>query len=131
MKDNSLGEIVKSKKTSLSRVTGYVLSVISFLVGKYFGFTVVMICVGLIALSYLFSNWYIKRERVNYKLIKFIAWSNTCAWFLPPLGLFAGISSINFSEHDSEQKRKFKILGIIGITLSLMNATIGVIMHLN
>lgn len=51
------------------------------------------------------------------------------AWFLPPLGVFTGVSSVKFASYDVNQQTKFRILGIIGITLSLINAVTGILIH--
>lgn len=132
MKNNVVEEIKKSKKSSwFEKIIVYAASAGSFFIGKYLGLMVVLLYIGSIVLGYSLSNWYVKREKVNFKLIKLIAWSNVCAWLLPPLGVFTGISSVNFSSCDTEQKTKFKTLGIVGVTLSLINAISGVIMHLN
>lgn len=130
-KEVAKDENIKPKKTSLfEKIVEYTAAIIGFLIGKYFGFLGILLFIGPIILGDYIPNWYMKRENINYKLIKFIGWSNVCTWILPPLGIFTGTLSVKFASYDNKQKIKYRVLGVIGIIFSLANAVVGILLRM-
>lgn len=49
-----------------------------------------------IIIGLLLPNWYMKRAKISTTLIKCVVWSNVLTWLIPPLGVFTGVSAIQF-----------------------------------
>lgn len=84
---------------------------------------------GPLLCGYLFTNWFIKKK---YKktLIQVLTWLNIIFWFIPILGLFTASVAFTASLSPKYKERKYKILGAIGLTLSLINVGASVYMSL-
>jgi hypothetical protein len=117
-------------KSVLDQVVSFGSIVIGFIIGKYLG----LLVVGLYFLAYLigqwFPKWYVKRERVNITLVKWIVWSNVLTWFLPPLGVMTGFAALEFANHFPGDHKKYKTIAIIGIVASFVNALSGVLLNI-
>jgi len=122
-----------SKFSIIAKIFSYV-----FLIGLFKSLGTrfsILLSVILISLIYFigkkFTDWYMKRSNVSFKLIKWIAWSNVATWLLPPLGAFTGFCTFRFGEHVIEQQTKYRVLGTIGMLSAVINAAIGVIMNIS
>lgn len=113
----------------LSILVAFVVSAIVRFLGPY--------AIGLIAFLIIFAGagfignlWaksYIKREKINTKLISVVARSNFLTWIIPILGVFTGFATLKFTEHPQlEGKEKYRTLAIVGIILSIVNLVIGI-----
>jgi FtsH-binding integral membrane protein len=92
--------------------------------------------VGLLFLGAYFlgdwlAKWYIKRKTASDKVMSFFAWTNIITWLLPPLGVFTASLAYGFSKKsDLSSTKKYRNLAIIGVILSLINASIGILQNL-
>jgi hypothetical protein len=123
--------IVEEKKPSgaksvLDQVVTFGSIIIGFVIGKYLGL-VVFLFLGALYVGQWFPKWYLKRERANITLVKWIVWSNVLTWLLPPLGVMTGFAALEFGNHFPGDRKKYKTIAIIGIVASLINALWGVL----
>jgi len=116
-------------KTALDQVVTVGSIIIGFVIGKYLGL-VVFLFLGALLLGQWFPKWYLKRERINITLVKWIVWSNVLTWLLPPLGVMTGFAALEFGNHFPGDRKKYKTVAIIGIVASLLNALSGVLMNI-
>lgn len=103
--------------------------IIGFVLGKFLGLSIFIYIIPFF-IGQWFPKWYLKRQKINIGLIKFIVWSNVVTWLLPPLGILTGFTTLGFSNYFPGEKKKYKILAIVGITLSLINSFIGILMKI-
>lgn len=103
--------------------------VMGFIIGRFLGL-VFFIFVFAYLIGEWFPKWYMNRKKINYGLINFIAWSNTLAWILPPLGVLIGFSTLGFSRFITPESKKYKTLAFAGIIISLINSIIGILINL-
>jgi len=123
--------IVEEKKPSgaksvLDQVVTFGSIIIGFVIGKYLGL-VVFLFLGALYVGQWFPKWYLKRERANITLVKWIVWSNVLTWLLPPLGVMTGFAALEFGNHFPGDRKKYKTIAIVGIVASLINALLGVL----
>ena len=116
-------------KTVLDQVVTFGSVIIGFIIGKYLGL-VVFLFLGALLLGQWFPKWYLKKERINITLVKWIVWSNVLTWLLPPLGIATGFAALEFGNHFPGERKKYKVVAIIGIVASLLNALSGVLMNI-
>lgn len=111
------------KPTTLKTLAFYVGGIAGFLIGYYVGFIVVLLFFGSFLIGSWFAKWYAKKEKINLSLINFIIWSNLITWLIPFLGILTGTIAIKFSDELKSKfnTKKYKILGVIGIVISLAN----------
>ena len=126
----------KQSNLSSTQLMGIIGSILILIIGKSMGkylgfapFIFILIIIFIISIGSWFPKWYVKRGRVNQSFIRVIAWSNLITWFLPVLGLLTGVLTIKFYILGKGEK-KYKILGIVSIILSIINAVIGIIIKL-
>lgn len=118
------------KKTSVfNSIISVVFFIAAFAIGRFLGL-VVFLFIGAWSIGEWFPKWYMKREKVNASLIKWIVWSNVLTWLLPPLGVMTGFAALGFSNHFPNDTKKYKTVAIIGIVASLLNALSGVLMNI-
>lgn len=113
-------------KSVLDQVVTFGSIIIGFVIGKYLGL-VVFLFLGALYVGQWFPKWYLKRERANITLVKWIVWSNVLTWLLPPLGIMTGFAALEFGNHFPGERKKYKTIAIIGIVASLINALWGVL----
>lgn len=110
-----------------------IISVLSFIaayaIGRFLGL-VVLIFIGAWAIGGWFPKWYMQREKVNGTLVKWIVWSNSVTWLLPPLGVMTSFSALGFSDYFPSDTRKYKTIAIIGLAASLLNAFSGILKNI-
>lgn len=117
----------------LSRIVGIIIFLLAIGLGKTMGFSFTIFVVILVVPYYIgqwFPKWYFKREKINYSLVNWIAWSNVLTWLLPPLGILTGVATFEFSSLVRQEGKKYKLLAIISIALSVVNAVVGIIIKL-
>jgi len=114
-----------STKLSKEQIFNIAVLVVAFMIGMYAPFYLTFLLGA--AIGQWFASWYAKRAEVNRGLIKFIAWSNVLTWFSIPIGLFTGLATLEFSKTAGLESKKYKILAIVGIVLSLINLGFGII----
>lgn len=124
---DKLGSSVEKSRSSLVRIVGAVSFILAFVVGKYLGL-VAFLFFGAFWVGQWFPAWYLKKHNENDSLVKWTARSNFLAWLLPPFGLMTGVAAYEFGDRFGDSK--YKILGIIGVILSLINATIGYLINM-
>ena len=113
-------------KTVLDQVVTFGSIVVGFIIGKYLGL-VIFIFIFAFLIGQWFPKWYLKRERINISLVKWIVWSNVITWLLPPLGVMTGFAALEFGNHFPGDSKKYKTIAIIAIAASLLNALWGVL----
>lgn len=125
-------ERIKNSKplTVLGLISWVGGAIIGYMIVKFLGIIVAVIFLFAFLIGVYFPGWYFKRQKVNYTFIKWFVWSNILTWFLPPLGILTGFAAFGFSNLVKQEKKKYKILAIIGIILSLINAIVGIIIRL-
>ena len=79
-------------------------------------------------IAILFARWYSKRKKINMKFVEIVVWANVITWFFPLLGIFTGTIAEEFSNLIPAQRKKYKILGNVGILLSFLNVILGILM---
>lgn len=99
---------------------------VACIAGRYLGVFLIVLAVPAV-IAFMLSNWYMKREKISYRLIKCIAWSNIITWIFPIIGIFTGVCTIQFGTHISKDKTKYWILAGIGITFALLNGVLGML----
>lgn len=117
----------KETKREIGSVIGVIVFLLSFIIGYYLGI-VYFLLIALGYLGYLFSGWYIKRKKVSSTVINIICWSNIITWFLPILGISTSIASLRFAKFMNN--KTYLILGIFGISLSVINGILGIYLKL-
>ena len=105
--------------------------VVGIRTGQYSGVFLPILLLILYFCALQFSVWYLKRKKISYKLTKWIAWSNLISWFLPPLGFFTGICTVQFGLHFSEDRKKYSELGGVGMILACINSIGGIIIRIH
>lgn len=116
-------------KTLLDQVVTFGSIIIGFIIGKYLGL-VVFLFLGALLLGQWFPKWYLKRDKINISLVKWIVWSNVLTWLLPPLGIATGFAALEFGKHFPGERKKYKTVAIIGIVASLLNALSGILINI-
>jgi hypothetical protein len=128
-KEDSVSNTKEKEKPILDIVLSLGGFIIAFVLWKFLGLAPFILMVVFILGGWL-AQWYFKRRKVSQALIKLIVWSNVLTWFLPFLGMFTGSAALQFSNLVEQEKKKYKILAITGIGLSLINAIAGIIIKL-
>lgn len=121
---------MEEKKNRYQKIIGIFAFILAFLAGKYFGFLVFIFLIA-VFLGLWFPKWYLKRDRAFPSIIGIIAWSNLITWLLPPLGILTGCASLQFSYLLPTKYKRYLILGVIGLILSIANAALGIYMEVN
>lgn len=116
-------------KTVLDQVVTFGSIITGFIIGKYLGL-VVFLFLGALLLGQWFPKWYLKRDKVNISLVKWIVWSNVLTWLLPPLGIATGFAALEFGNHFPGDRKKYKTVAIIGIVASLLNALSDILINI-
>ena len=116
-------------KSVLDQVVSFGSIVVGFIIGKYLGLVLFLFIFAWL-IGQWFPKWYLKRERINITLVKWIVWSNVLTWLLPPLGVMTGFAALEFGNHFPGDRKKYKTIAIIGIVASLLNAHSGVLMNI-
>jgi RNA polymerase subunit RPABC4/transcription elongation factor Spt4 len=126
-------EIVATIPDKTASVFNSIISVVFFIaafaIGRFLGL-VVFLFIGAWSLGEWFPKWYMKREKVNITLVKWIVWSNTLTWLLPPLGIATGFAALGLGNYFPGERKKYKTVAIIGIVASLLNALSGILMNI-
>lgn len=125
-----IGATTPDKKTSVfNSIISVVFFIAAFAIGRFLGL-VVFLFIGAWALGEWFPKWYMKREKVNMTLIKWIIWSNILTWLLPPLGVLTGFAALKFGDYFPAENKKYKTIAVIALIASVLNAISGVLMRL-
>lgn len=119
----------EEKSNILNSITSVIFFIAAFAIGKFLGL-VVFLFIAAWAIGEWFPKWYMKREKVNTVLVKWIVWSNLLTWLLPPLGVMTGFAALKFSDYFPGVSKKYKIVAIIALVASILNATSGILMSL-
>jgi hypothetical protein len=118
------------KTTSVfNTIVSVVFFIAAFAIGRFLGL-VVFLFIGAWALGEWFPKWYMKREKVNMTLVKWIVWSNTLTWLLPPLGVLTGFAALKFGDYFPSENKKYKTIAVIALIASVLNAISGILMRL-
>lgn len=118
------------KTTSVfNTIISVVFFIAAFAIGRFLGI-VVFLFIGAWSLGEWFPKWYMKREKVNMTLVKWIVWSNTLTWLLPPLGIATGFAALGFGDYFPGDRKKYRTIAIIGLVASLLNALSGILMNI-
>ena len=118
------------KKTSVfNSIISVVFFIAAFVIGRFLGL-VTFLFIGAWALGEWFPKWYMKHEKVNLSLVKWIVWSNVLTWLLPPLGVLTGFAALKFADYFPSENKKYKIIAVIALVASILNAISGVLMNL-
>ncbi|MEX0910107.1 MAG: zinc-ribbon domain-containing protein [Candidatus Paceibacterota bacterium] len=117
------------KSSVLNSITSIVFFIAAFALGKFLGL-VVFLFIAAWAVGEWFPKWYMEREKVNVTLVKWIVWSNSLTWLLPPLGVMTGFAALKFSDYFPGASRKYKIIAIVALIASILNAISGILMNL-
>ncbi|MCX5633325.1 MAG: hypothetical protein NTW93_06610 [Phycisphaerae bacterium] len=129
-KEGIVSNAKEKEKPILDIVVRIGCFIIGFVLWKFLGLAPFILLLAFIIGEPL-AKWYFERQKVNQTFIKWIVWSNVLTWFLlPPLGILTGSMALQFSNLVEQEKKKYKILAITGIGLSLINAIAGFIMRL-
>lgn len=77
----------------------------------------------------LYGTWYANREHINEGWVKFLFWSNTFTWIIPPLGILTSTASFSInSRNNGPDRSKYMTLATVGISLGILNGILGVIL---
>lgn len=120
---------VKSEKNILLAIIEVIFFILAFLAGKYLGL-LIFLFIGAAYLGLWFPGWYIKRKKINISFVKWIVWSNTLTWFLPPLGLITSLAAFKFGDYFPRENKRYKIIAILALVASILNALVGVLIKL-
>lgn len=122
--------IKPEQKTNIfGSIISIIFFIVAFVIGRFLGL-VTFLFIGAWALGEWFPKWYMKREKVNMSLIKWIVWSNVLTWLLPPLGILTGFAALKFADYFPSENKKYKVIAIIALVASILNAISGVLMNL-
>ncbi|MCP6718812.1 MAG: hypothetical protein KJI71_01090 [Patescibacteria group bacterium] len=113
----------ETKKSILSVVAPITAFIIAYALARYLGLVFLLFLLTGYA-GHWFANWYSKRENQSYKLKNVICWSNVVTWISPVVGVGMGIMAYGFGK--TENNKKYRNLGIFGLTLSIVNGLLGV-----
>lgn len=120
---------IDKKKSVFNSIISVVFFIAAFAIGRFLGL-VVFLFIGAWALGEWFPKWYMKREKVNMTLVKWIVWSNVLTWLLPPLGVLTGFAALKFGDYFPAENKKYKTIAVIALVASILNAISGVLMRL-
>ena len=115
----------------LARIAGVIVAFIAFAIGRYLGFTLLVLFIITYVPYFLgkkLSMRYIKKGFISNGAFGFIAWSNILTWFLPPLGIFTATTTLLLIGHSKRKPPKaYKVLAIFCIIALVINAIFGVV----
>lgn len=127
---NETTPITPDKKTGMfNSVISVVFFIAAFAIGRFLGL-VTFLFIGAWALGEWFPKWYMKREKVNSSLVKWIVWSNVLTWLLPPLGILTGFAALRFADYFPPEHKKYKIIAVVALVASILNAISGILIRL-
>ena len=127
---NEVATAMPDKKTGVfNSIISVLFFIAAFAIGRFLGL-VAFLFIGAWALGEWFPKWYMKREKVNMTLVKWIVWSNILTWLLPPLGVLTGFAALKFGDYFPSENKKYKTIAVIALIASVLNATSGVLMRL-
>jgi len=87
---------------------------------RFFGIETFFLVFIVVVLSFIFTSAYLRKEKLNNKLINFIAWANLFAWIFPILGIIVFVAAFVFASSERlEGRKRYKILAIIGLVLTV------------
>jgi len=117
--------MMNTESTNPSDLATRIISIaISILIARYFGlvglFVIWLIVGGPLLCGHLTSNWIIKKKKAKLP-IDILTWLNLILWIIPILGLFSASTSLTASTFPKFKKNRYKVLGGIGLTLSIIN----------
>jgi len=101
-----------------------VLFFVAYILARYLGILGLILVVAIVYLGLKTPQWYSKKVR-NNKFPEVLAWLNIILWVFPPLGLYNGLATIAFAKKYPALKKKYLILGIIGLVCSVVNSVWG------
>lgn len=117
------------KISVFNSIISVIFFIAAFVIGRFLGL-VVLLFIGAWVIGEWFPKWYMKREKVNISLIKWIVWSNILTWLLPPLGVLTGFATLKFGEYFLGESKKYRTIAVIALIASVLNAISGVLMRL-
>tara|TARA_B100000745_G_C20151287_1_gene394705 strand:- start:1395 stop:1886 length:492 start_codon:yes stop_codon:yes gene_type:complete len=127
---NDVAITTSEEKTGVfNSIVSVVFFIAAFAIGRFLGL-VVFLFIGAWALGEWFPKWYMKRDKVNTTLVKWIVWSNVLTWLLPPLGILTGFAALKFGDFFPAENKKYRIIAIIGLIASVLNALSGILINL-
>jgi uncharacterized membrane protein len=113
-------------RTTAKRVILYiVLFIVAYFLARVLGILGLILIAVIIYLALKTPQWYFKKAGRNNKFPEILAWLNVVSWMLPPLGLYSGLATIAFSKNYPARKKKYLILGIIGLGCAILNSVWG------
>ncbi|MGB8816279.1 MAG: hypothetical protein WCC74_03575 [Minisyncoccia bacterium] len=119
------GKKVNDKKT-FDQVVSFCALFFGFIIAKYIGAGFLFFLGGGI-LGQWFPKWYLKRNKININLVKWIVWSNVITWLFPIIGIITGFAALEFGNHFPNDRKKYKTIAVIGIVASLLNIILGIL----
>lgn len=118
------------KKTSVfNSIISVLFFIAAFAIGRFLGL-IVFLFIGAWAIGEWFPKWYLKRERANVTLVKWIVWSNVVTWLLPPLGVMTGFAALKFGDYFPGESKKYKTIAVLALIASIINAISGILIRL-
>ena len=118
----------KKSTKNFHKITSFGGGILGLILSQYFGLTF-LIFIFVWFVGRWFPKWYLKKTRENSVLIKLIIWSNIFTWVLPPLGLMVGFTTFEFGNQLTNNRKKYKTAGIIGIIASILNGFSGILVR--
>ena len=126
-----IGQKIASLKSVLfknkwrSVITVVVLFIIAYYLLDFFGILGLLILILAIFLGFWFPRWYLRRQNPKPLVAAIFAWLNIALWILPPLGLLGSIATLGFAKYYPASRKKYLILGAIGLALTIINGVWG------
>lgn len=130
MKNSFIG---KNNKLSVGQQVGAFFGLIlGFLLANYLDPSVMMVLLLPIFLGVWGAGWYLKRKKINQKIINVIVWSSlVTGLILPPFGLLTSSAAYTFGNKSEPKIKKYRIIGAIGVLLALANGGLGIYLRMN
>ena len=122
--DSEINKIDGNTESVWMKFLGIIVTIVSIALGRFLGLAFFILLIPAVIGWYL-AFWYEKKVKTENSLTKFIAWINIVSWFIPIAGFFTSLASIKFSESYGKKDKKYLVLGIIGLCLTLVNGVIG------
>ena len=81
--------------------------------------------------GYILAKLYLMKKRPSQTFAKVVAWISLITWIFPIIGLPIATSAYFFFQDIRIAKKKYRIIAIIGILLSVTNSFVGMYRELN
>ena len=139
-KKETLSNRIKNKTASFFSALlafiglGILPLIAAYILGHFLGIGLIILVIFFYIFRFIgikIAGWYLKKEKKNHRIMRYFIFSNFILWVVPFLGIPIGFMSLKFSNYFSEKSKKFRIISIIGIVMSVLNSIAGAFLSIH